>query len=203
MSKIKHILSVIHYTICGAVCVQFTHFSLDDWENIYTLSYNHHQIGGMNYYPLFRVRSWNSGVRCMSFCILKNGLQRVPWRHLNHIPHTSTKLCEDVVHTQQTKNHLFLNASIRAKHIWERPKDDRKWSSPCTYWRREPAYVYLTPSWPWGKDPILLHMTKLWGRSFKPYKLQITSLQITKLVQNAFNINSERITYISHPMQHI
>ena len=35
VSKIKHILSVIHYIICGAVCVQFTHFSCDDWENIY------------------------------------------------------------------------------------------------------------------------------------------------------------------------
>ena len=32
-------LSVIHYTICGAVCFQFTHFLCDDWENIYTLSY--------------------------------------------------------------------------------------------------------------------------------------------------------------------
>ena len=40
------------------------------WENIYTVSYNHHQIGSMNYYPLFRVNSWNNGVRCMSFCIL-------------------------------------------------------------------------------------------------------------------------------------
>ena len=28
-------------------------------------------FGSMNYYPLFRVRSWNNGVRCMSFCILK------------------------------------------------------------------------------------------------------------------------------------
>ena len=52
MSKIKHILSVIHYTICGAVCLQFTHFPCGDWENIYTLSYYHHQIGSMNYYPL-------------------------------------------------------------------------------------------------------------------------------------------------------
>ena len=69
VSKIKHILSVIHYTICGAVCFQFTHCSCDDWENIYTLSYYHHQIGIMNYYPLFRVRSWNNGVRCMSFYI--------------------------------------------------------------------------------------------------------------------------------------
>ena len=36
---------------------------------IYILSYYHHQIGSMNYYPLFRVRSWNNGVRCMSFYI--------------------------------------------------------------------------------------------------------------------------------------
>ena len=28
VSKIKHILSVIHYTICEAVCFQFTHFPL-------------------------------------------------------------------------------------------------------------------------------------------------------------------------------
>ena len=30
VSTIKHILSVIHYTLCGAVCFQFTHFSYDD-----------------------------------------------------------------------------------------------------------------------------------------------------------------------------
>ena len=53
-----------------AVCFQFTHFPCDDWENRYTLSYYHHQIGSMNYYPLFRVRSWNNGVHCMSFYIL-------------------------------------------------------------------------------------------------------------------------------------
>ena len=28
--------------------------------------YYHHQIESMNYYPLFRVRSWNNGMRCMS-----------------------------------------------------------------------------------------------------------------------------------------
>ena len=69
-SKIKHILSVIQYTICGAVCFQFTHFPCDDWENIHTLSYYHYQTGSMNYYPLFRVRSWNNGVCCMTFYIL-------------------------------------------------------------------------------------------------------------------------------------
>ena len=48
------------------MCFQFTHFHCDDCERIYTLSYHHHQIGSMNYYPLFRVRSWNNGMRCMS-----------------------------------------------------------------------------------------------------------------------------------------
>ena len=72
VSKIKHILLVSHYTICGAVCFKFTHFLCDDWDNVYTLSHYHHQIGSMNYYPLFRVRSWNNGMRCMSFYILMN-----------------------------------------------------------------------------------------------------------------------------------
>ena len=70
VSKIKHILFVIHLTICGAVCFQFIHFCCDDWENRYALSYYHHQIRSMNYYPLFRVKSWNNGVRCMSVYIL-------------------------------------------------------------------------------------------------------------------------------------
>ena len=52
------------------MCFQLTHFPCDDWESIYTLSYYHHRIRSMNYYPLFRVRSWNNGVRCLSFSIL-------------------------------------------------------------------------------------------------------------------------------------
>ena len=35
VSKIKHIFSVIYYTIYGAVCFQCTHFPCDDWENIH------------------------------------------------------------------------------------------------------------------------------------------------------------------------
>ena len=79
--KIKHLLSVIHYTICGAVCFQFTHFLCDDWENIYTLSNYHHTIGSMNYYPLFKVRSWNNSMRGMSFYILleSNTNQHMDW----------------------------------------------------------------------------------------------------------------------------
>ena len=67
VSKICHIFSVIQYTIYGAVYFQFTFAMI---ERIYTLSYCHHQIGSMNYYQLFRVRSWNNGMRCTSLSIL-------------------------------------------------------------------------------------------------------------------------------------
>ena len=71
-SPFRHILSAIHYKICGAAYFQFTHLPCDDWENVYILSYyhHHHQIGSMNHYPLFRVRSWNNGMRCMSLYVL-------------------------------------------------------------------------------------------------------------------------------------
>ena len=68
VSKIRHVISVIHYAICGTVCFQLTHFPCDNYGNIYTLSYYyHHQFGSMIYYLLFRFRSWNNGMRCMSF----------------------------------------------------------------------------------------------------------------------------------------
>ena len=34
VSKIEHILLVIHHSICGAVCFQFTQFPRDGWEKI-------------------------------------------------------------------------------------------------------------------------------------------------------------------------
>ena len=55
--KIKYILFPLLSNISGAVCFQFTHFCCDGWENIYTFSYHHHQIGSMNYCPLYKVRS--------------------------------------------------------------------------------------------------------------------------------------------------
>ena len=56
-------LSIIQYM---GLCVFSLPISLVMIERIYTLSYYHHQIGSMNYYPLFRVRSWNNGKCCMS-----------------------------------------------------------------------------------------------------------------------------------------
>ena len=52
------------------LCVFSLPISLVMIGRIYTLSYYHHQIGSMNHYPLFRVRSWNNGMRCVSLFIL-------------------------------------------------------------------------------------------------------------------------------------
>ena len=55
-------LSIIQYM---GLCVFSLPIFLVMTEWIYTLSYHHHQIWSMNYYPLFRVRSWNNGIRCI------------------------------------------------------------------------------------------------------------------------------------------
>ena len=78
VSKIKSILSIIFHVMYGAVRIQFTHFSYDDCENTCTLSYYHHQIGSMTHLPLFRVRSWNNGMRCIAFRIIMESLYLTP-----------------------------------------------------------------------------------------------------------------------------
>ena len=69
VSKIRVVLSIIFHAIYGAVCIQLTHFSYDDCENICTSHY-HQPFGSMTHLPLFRVRSWNIGMRWMCFYIL-------------------------------------------------------------------------------------------------------------------------------------
>ena len=59
--------SIIQYM---GLCVFSLPISLVMIERIYTLSYYHHQTGRMNFYPLFRVGSWNNGMHCMSLSIL-------------------------------------------------------------------------------------------------------------------------------------
>ena len=70
VSKIKSILSIIFHAIYGAVRIQLAHFSCDGCEDTCTLSYYHHRIGSMAHLPLFKVKSWNNGMRWMSFYIL-------------------------------------------------------------------------------------------------------------------------------------
>ena len=56
-------ISIILYSIYGDVFLQLTQFSCDDHETC-TLSY-HYQIKSMNHLPLFKVRLWNNGKRCV------------------------------------------------------------------------------------------------------------------------------------------
>ena len=60
-------LSIIQ---CMGLCAFSLPISLVMIERIYTLTYYYHQIGSMNNYPLFRVRSRNNGMRFMSLYIL-------------------------------------------------------------------------------------------------------------------------------------
>ena len=78
------------------LCVFSLPISLVMIEIIYTLSYYHHQIGSMYYYPLFRVRSWNNGMRCMSLyiimaCIRMTSMPRGIRKQSNY-PEISNKL---------------------------------------------------------------------------------------------------------------
>ena len=60
----------------------FTVYPIPSWwlREYIALSYYHHQIGSVNYYPLFRVRSWNNGMRCMSLYSYAEFFS-IWWRH--------------------------------------------------------------------------------------------------------------------------
>ena len=60
--------------ILSSVCLIFSQFSQLSllwwlWEYMYFIYY-YNQIGSMNHLPLFRVRSWNNGMRLMSSYVL-------------------------------------------------------------------------------------------------------------------------------------
>ena len=77
-------LSIIQYM---GLCVFSLPIPFVMIERIYTLSYYHHQIGSMNYYPLCRVKSRNNGMRCLSLYIL---IGRGYMRHIHSAVFCST-----------------------------------------------------------------------------------------------------------------
>ena len=82
VSKIRHILSVIHYTIRRAVCFQFTHFPCDDY---------HHQIGSMNYYHCLGLgHETMVSAACLSVFLFL--------RFMKSLPHWSCKYGASVIH---------------------------------------------------------------------------------------------------------
>ena len=78
----------------------------------------------------------------------KNDPQRVPWWHLNHIPRTSTKLCENVLYIPQTKSPYFLNAPNARKQFNNDLKVAANGQFHAAYRGREPARtftLFVTP----------------------------------------------------------
>ena len=62
----------LSYLLCNIWGCMFSVYPIPSWwlGEYIALSYCHHQIGSMNYYPLFRVGWWNNGFRCMSLYTL-------------------------------------------------------------------------------------------------------------------------------------
>ena len=70
VSKIKTILSSILYSVNGTVCLQLTQLSCDDRENVHFILLS---SSNRKYESLTNaVRSWNNGMRCMSYYVLMN-----------------------------------------------------------------------------------------------------------------------------------
>ena len=79
--KIKSILSIIFHAIYEAVFIQLTQSCCDNCKNTCILSH-YHQIGSI--LPLFRVKSWNNGMRRLSMFLyiqvtLLKSLPHLPW----------------------------------------------------------------------------------------------------------------------------
>ena len=75
--------------------MQFLTSENDDLKHVGMECFHyHHQICSMNNLPLFRVRSWNNGVCCMSFCIL------MVTRHFN-LTTGSSMVDRDALYTRQ------------------------------------------------------------------------------------------------------
>ena len=88
------------------LCVFSLPISLMMTQKIYTLSYYHSQIGSMNYYPLFRVKPWNNGMRCMSLYILMNWCRGI-WYVLSAMFQFYLRMCI-----------LFLYPVLENKRKW-------------------------------------------------------------------------------------
>ena len=101
-------LSIIHYM---GLCVFSLPISLVMTEKIFTFSYYHHQIRSMNYNPLFRVRSWNNGMRCMSLCILTE------W----HSDATTQQALSEPLITKLNYMYIYIYASHGLKEFILKP----------------------------------------------------------------------------------
>ena len=95
-------------------------------ERMCTLSYYHHRTGSMNHEPLFRVRSWNNGMRCMSYYVLISDpikVTNVPiflmvWVTCSHFSKALAELCGYTAASIYYFNEFFVQSLIYLKILW-------------------------------------------------------------------------------------
>ena len=74
-----------------------------------------HQIGSMNYYPLFRVRSWNNDMRCMSVYILIHNLHWWDMEYVIQNKAVFAHLCFYFCDTDNDNQESMLNTNVTSQ----------------------------------------------------------------------------------------
>ena len=97
-------------------------------ERIHTLSYHHHQIGSMNYSPLFMVRSWNNGMHCIA---LYSYQMIYIYIYIN--------ICYEVISDQ-----LILNPAWISNYFHYKVRDKMTYSFPNSNGAAIEVYKWIT-----------------------------------------------------------
>ena len=114
------------------LCVFSLPISLVMIERICTLSYYHNQIGSINYHPLFRVRSWNNDMRCMSLYIL------ILWAKCSVTPSCAFLSCLNILF--QETDYYLANVWRHSWSFWQFIRPPGYMETVCIF-----PYVYLPP----------------------------------------------------------
>ena len=131
----------------------------------------HHQIGSMNYmyYPLFRARSWNNGMRCMSLyiLILKMSTERKyfcvcpTYKSLDHVQESHNKELY-VVRSLQVNivnKHTSRAAEWRHHSLENRAIFNRNVYMVCIFLFHYGTIICISPFYPYPSGLLDQH----WG----------------------------------------
>ena len=147
MSKIRHILSVIHYTIRGTVCFQFTHFLVmierihilclviiiksEVWTNTHCLGLGHEtMVCAVCLFVFFNI----SG---LSFVRVSISAHMSFWRHIFLHPILANHRCQyrqNII--QHAKFQIIIYSSTTT--VWHRRKKDHR------FWPRVLCVIAVT-----------------------------------------------------------
>ena len=129
MSKIKRILSVIHYTIYGAVLFQFPHFPCDYWERAHTHTHTHARTHTLCLIIIIKSKVW-AIIQCLwlghetTVCVVCLSIFLRTWT-------TWSRSCLNysLISTRYDKCVLFHNILIHISNIYFRAMPNICWMS--------------------------------------------------------------------------